>query len=63
MPYAAPSINPANKGLLHEKLGIGKDKKISMGTLMAAKSRAKRSGDTKLEREATFASNAKGWKH
>lgn len=56
-------INPANKGLLHKKLGISQGKKIGEGKLEETAARAKASGDTKLEREAVFAENAKKWNH
>lgn len=57
----AININPANKGLLHEKLGIPQKKKIPAGTLAKKKASAKKSGDTKLLREVVFAQNAKKW--
>jgi hypothetical protein len=56
-------IKKQNKGLLHKKLGIGQGKKISGHTLDAEKARAKKSGNTKLEREVVFAQNAKKWNH
>lgn len=56
-------IKPSQKGLLHEKMGIPKGKKIGMGDLMKTKNRAKQMGDTKLEKEAVFAQNAKSWNH
>lgn len=56
-------IKPKNKGLLHKKLGISQDKKIGSGTLSSAKSKAKASGNVKLEREIVFAENAKKWNH
>ena len=56
-------INPAHKGMLHRALGIKEGEKIGVGTLMKAKARAKASGDTKLEKEAVFAENAKHWSH
>lgn len=58
---AGIKIDPANKGLLHKKLGISQGKKIGEGTLEAEKSKAKASGNTKLEREVVFAENAKKW--
>jgi hypothetical protein len=54
-------IKPANKGLLHKKMGIGQGKKISEGSLEAEKAKAKASGNTKLEKEVVFAENAKKW--
>jgi hypothetical protein len=56
-------IKPQNKGLLHKKLGIAKNKKIGSGLLASAKSKAKASGNVKLEREVVFAQNAKKWHH
>jgi len=56
-------IKPQNKGLLHKKLGISQNKKIGSGSLASAKSRAKASGNVKLEREVVFAENAKKWNH
>jgi len=58
---ASINIDPANKGLLHKKMGVGQGKKISEGALEAEKARAKASGNTKLEREVVFAENAKRW--
>lgn len=56
-------INPANKGLLHKKMGIGQGKHISTSALEAEKAKAKKSGNTKLEREVVFAENAKHFHH
>jgi hypothetical protein len=56
-------INPKHKGMLHEAMGIAKDKKIPGSKLAKVKVRAKKSGNVKLEREAVFAQNAKKWKH
>ena len=58
---ASIDINPANKGLLHKKMGVGQGKEISEGALEAEKAKAKASGNTKLEREVVFAENAKRW--
>ncbi len=63
MSYAAPHIKPSHVGLLHEKMGISKGKRISIGDLMKKKSAAKRSGNGALVKETTFAINAKGWNH
>lgn len=60
---ASININPANKGLLHKKMGIGQGKKISEGALESEKAKAKASGNTKLEREVVFAENAKHFNH
>ena len=56
-------INPAHRGALHADLGVPPDKKISISDLMAAKKRAKKTGDTSLMRRATFAENARSWNH
>ena len=55
---AVPHIKESHKGLLHEALGVKADKEISAGSLMVAKSRAKRTGNTKL-----VAENARKWHH
>lgn len=56
-------IKPSHKGMLHEAMGIAKDKKIPIDRLKGVKQRAKRAGNTKLEKEAVFAENARNWKH
>lgn len=56
----ASMIKPSHRGLLHEKMGIPKDKKITAGELMAEKSKAKRTHNTALMREVTFAQNFGG---
>lgn len=50
-------IKPSHIGLLHESLGIDPKRKIGMAELMRTKNRAKKTGNTKEEREATFALN------
>jgi hypothetical protein len=50
-------IKPSRKGLLHEKLGVPKDEPIPKGKIAKAKAKAKRTGDTALMRETTFAQN------
>lgn len=60
---ASININPNNKGLLHKKMGIGQGKHISTGSLEAEKAKAKKSGNTKLEKEVVFAENARKWHH
>jgi hypothetical protein len=52
-----------DKGALHEQLGVSQKKKIPVSKLQAAKARAKRTGNTKLERRANFALVARSWKH
>lgn len=54
-------INPANKGALHQEMGIPQGRKLTMGDLMKTKAKAKASGDTKLVKRATFAQNASKW--
>ena len=56
-------IKPSHKGMLHEAMGISKDKKIPGSKLKSVKVKAKKSGNVKLEREAVFAENAKNWRH
>ena len=56
-------INPAHRGMLHEAMGIAKDKKIPGHKLKKLVMRAKIGKDVKLEREAVFAENAKKWNH
>jgi len=53
----ASLIKPSHRGLLHEALGIAKDKKIPGAKLKSALARAKKTGNVKLEREAVFAEN------
>lgn len=60
---AAIALNPANKGLLHKKMGVPEGKKLSTSELESEKNSAKKSGNVKLEREAQFAINAKKWHH
>lgn len=55
-------IKPSHKGRLHAALGVPGGEKISVGDLMHAKSKAKKTGNVKLEREAVFAENARSWK-
>ncbi len=53
-------IRPSMRGALHEELGISQDKKISLGTLMKAKERARRTGNGTLMKRATYAINVRG---
>jgi hypothetical protein len=53
----AIKINPSHKGLLHEDLGIPKDKPIPLSRMMAAK----RSKDPAERKRVTFAANAREW--
>ena len=52
-------IKAANKGKLHEKLGVSKDKKIPAKDL----EKAANSKSSALRKEAQFAINAKKFKH
>jgi hypothetical protein len=54
-------IKPSHKGLLHEKMGIKKGKKIPTGSLEKEKAEAKKEGDVKELREVVFAENARKW--
>lgn len=51
------------KGALHKELGIAQGKKIGTGKLEAVKASAKKSGNSTLVKRATFALNARKWKH
>lgn len=50
-------IKKSHEGLLHKKLGVPQDQKIKSSKLAAAKKRAKRTHDTALMKEVTFAQN------
>jgi len=52
-------LNPAHKGDLHKALGIPQDKPIPEAKLDAAKS----SSNAHVREMATFAKNARGFKH
>ena len=52
-------IKPSHRGLLHEALGIAKDKKIPGSKLKATLKRAKKSGNTKLEKQVVYAENVR----
>lgn len=54
-------LNPANRGKLHEAMGIPEGKTISLGQLMKTKAKAKGTGNSTLMKRATFAANAKKW--
>lgn len=49
-------------GVLHKEMGIPEGKKIPLTEIKSVKEEAKRDGDTRLVRQATFAENARGWK-
>lgn len=53
----AISINPANKGKLHAKLGVPAGDKIPAAKL----AKAKTSSSPTERKEATFAENARHW--
>lgn len=54
-------IKPANKGLLHSKMGIAPGKKIPTKSLAKEKSKADKTDNVKLKKEVVFAQNAKKW--
>ena len=56
------SIGKIRKGALHKRLHVAPGKKIPLSTLRAAKARAKRTGDKRLMKQATFAINFRGHK-
>jgi hypothetical protein len=53
------AIKPSHKGLLHKNLGVAADKPIPESKLQSAKN----SSDPVVRKRATFAENAKHWKH
>jgi hypothetical protein len=55
-------IKPGNVGKLHDKLDIPVDKKIPTATLQTKLAAAKKSGNTALIKQITFALNARKWK-
>lgn len=52
-------IKPSHKGLLHKELGVKAGEKIPASKL----TKAKNSSDPAERKRATFAENAKKWKH
>ncbi len=52
-------IKPSHKGLLHEALGIKQGERIPLSRLVMAKARAKRTGNSKLMKQATYAENVR----
>lgn len=52
-------IKPSHRGLLHEALGIAKDKKIPGSRLKSALKKAKKTGNTKLEKQVVYAENVR----
>ena len=57
------AIKPSHRGLLHREMGISEDKSISLGSLVRAKSKAKKSGNVKREEQIVFAENSRKWHH
>lgn len=55
----AINIKPSHKGLLHKALGVASGKPIPLQKEEAAK----HSSNPKVRKEATFAINARGFKH
>jgi hypothetical protein len=53
------SIKPSHEGLLHQEMGVPKDKKINLGDLMKKKTKDKREGNSAGVKRDTFAINAK----
>ena len=60
---AVPHIQPSHQGLLHRKMGIPEGQKITIGQLMREKTKAARTHNPALMKQATFAINARGWQH
>lgn len=52
-------IKKSHRGLLHRALGIPQGQKIPLSRLMAAKSRARSSGNTKLLKQVVYAENVR----
>lgn len=55
----AINIKKSHKGLLHKNLGVPQGQKIPASKIAAAKN----SSDPAVRKRATFAQNARGWKH
>ena len=53
------NIKPSHKGKLHKDLGVKQGKKLTSAQLQ----KAKHSKDPAERKRATFAINAKKWKH
>lgn len=51
------------EGLLHQKMGVKPGAKIPLAALEKKKAEAKKTHNTKLEEETTFAINARKFKH
>lgn len=57
-----PAIKIKHKGLLHEKMGVAKGKKIPTKDISKDKSKAKKNGNTAEVKRDTFTLNARQWK-
>lgn len=55
-------IKSENKGKLHEKMGVPKDKPLSTAAIAKKKAAAKKRGDAATVKQTTFALNARKWK-
>jgi len=55
----AINIKPSHKGLLHRDLGVKQGKKLTAAEI----EKAKHSSDPATRKRATFAANARKWKH
>lgn len=56
-------IKPENRGKLHKKMGVPKDKPLSTEAIAKKKAAAKKRGDTATVKQTTFALNARRWSH
>lgn len=54
-------IKPEHVGQLHKAMGVPVGRRLNGGDLMNTIAAAKQSGNTKVEKQAVFAKNAKGW--
>lgn len=59
MAFHGIHIKAANKGKLHADLGVAKGKKLTAAEI----SKAKHSSNPAERKRATFAQNARKWKH
>lgn len=58
----AMKIKISHPGALHKTMGIPKGDKIPMSSLKAEKTKAKKTDNSKLMKQVTFAENARKWK-
>lgn len=58
----AMKIKISHPGALREKMGVPKGEKIPMSSLKAEKTKAKKTDNSKLMKQVTFAENARKWK-